>query len=132
MAEQKTSRGEELVLVSIPEVAGEANETTKPGEPISLGPEIRRLVDLAKKDLAARLSISDQQIEMLQSEFLTWRDSSAGCPQPGMQYLQVLTKGSRILLKANNATYRYHNSGNHPPFLCKNPSAIDPLPYQDG
>ena len=131
IVEKKSSKGEELEVVSIPEVAGEANVTTEPGVPITLGPEMKRLVDLAKNDLAAKLSINVQEIETLQADFVTWPDSSAGCPQPGMQYLQVLTNGARILLKANNATYAYHSGGNRPPFLCKNPSSIDPPSYQD-
>ncbi len=132
MAEKNASKGEELEVVSIPEVAGEANVTTKPGEPISLGPEMRRLVDLAKKDLAARLSVSGQEIEMLQAEFVTWRDSSVGCPQSGYQYMQVLTNGSRITLSANKQTFYYHSGGNRPPFLCEKPSLTEPLPYAPG
>lgn len=132
MAEKKISKGEELKVVSIPKAAGEVNVESKPSVPISLGPEMSRLVDLAKKDLAAELSVSDQEIDVLQADFVTWPDSSAGCPQPGMQYLQVLTNGARILLKANNAVYPYHSGGNRPPFPCKNPSSIGPLPYQEG
>ena len=131
MTEKKTDKSKALELNAIPEVAGEAKATTKPVEPMLLAPKMKKLVDQAKKDLATRMSISDQQIEMLQAEFVTWRDSSAGCPQPGMQYLQVLTPGARILLRINDATYQYHSKGKHPPFLCQNPSSINSLPYQD-
>ena len=132
MDEEQTSKNEKLEVVSIPEVAGDPNVTTKPPGAISPGPEMRRLVDLAKNDLATKLSINGQEIETLQADFVTWRDSSAGCPQPGTQYLQVLTNGTRILIKANNATYQYHSGGDRSTFLCKNPSSIGPLPYQDG
>jgi len=131
-AENTASIADKLEVVSVPKVAGEVTVATKPSKPISLRPELNALVKLAKRDLATKLSISDQEIDMLQADFVTWRDASAGCPQPGMQYPQVLTNGARILLRANNATYQYHSGGKRTPFLCKNPSPIDPLPYAPG
>lgn len=104
---------------------------SKPGAGVSADPAMTRLVDLAKKDLAANLSINAEEIETVQARFVTWRDSSAGCPQPGTQYLQVLTSGVLIVLKNANTSYQYHGTGERPPFLCKNPSPISPQPRQD-
>ena len=41
---------------------------------------------------------------------VTWNDSSLGCPQPGMMYLQVLTPGYLVILEASGNTYEYHLS----------------------
>ena len=93
---------------------------------------MQRLVDMATKNLAAKLSIEEVDIAVAQAVFVTWRDSSIGCPRPDMQYMQVLTKGSRIVLKANNSVYHYHSGGNQPPSHCANPSPQKPLPYKHG
>ncbi len=131
-AEDAANDGEELELHSVPGVAGHVSMETKPGAAISPGPEMIGLVDLAKKDLAANLSINEQAIEIVQANFVTWPDSSLGCPQAGMQYLQVLTSGALIVFKSRNVRYQYHSGGNRPPFLCKNPSPDEPLPYEEG
>ena len=132
VTEQKSGKSAKLEVVSVPEVAGDTNAPIKQAEAISPGPEMQRLVEQAKNDLATELSINSQDIDVLQAEFVTWPDSSVGCPQPGMQYLQVLTSGARILLEANNAIYAYHSGGNRPLVLCKKPSPISPLPYSQG
>jgi len=98
----------------------------------ALGPGLQRLVDLAVTDLATNLSVEEETIEVVEAQFVTWRDSSAGCPKPGMQYLQVLTNGARMLLRANGTTYHYHSSGSRSPFHCAKPAPIKPLPYSHG
>ena len=99
---------------------------------VAPGPGMTQLVELAKKDLAGRLGIGSEDIELISGDYVTWPDSSAGCPQPGMQYLQVLTNGSRIRLRFGKQTYHYHSGGNRPPFMCEKPSPIDPALYGPG
>lgn len=101
---------------------------SKPAGVVAEGPEMRRLVDLAIKDLAVNLAIAEDEIEMLQAVPVTWPDGSLGCPEPGMQYTQALVKGTRIMLRVENRHYAYHSGGNRPPFLCKSPSPMRPLP----
>ena len=79
------------------------------------------MVDQAKEDLAQRLNISTAEIELLSFEAKVWSDSSLGCPQPGMRYLQVLSEGYLIRLSAGDQTYNYHGGGNRAPFLCQQP-----------
>ncbi|MFL6606256.1 MAG: hypothetical protein ACJ8R9_33700 [Steroidobacteraceae bacterium] len=43
---------------------------------------------------------------------VTWRDSSLGCRQPGIQYLQVLTPGYKIELHGAQGNYVVHVAGN--------------------
>ena len=126
-----STRGETALRIhSIPEVS-EVGVMEESSGPISRDPGMEKLVSQARQDLAARLAIGPDDIELLEAGHVTWRDSSAGCPQPGMQYLQVLTNGTRIRLRAENKTYHYHSGGDRPPFFCANPSPIDPLPFGD-
>ena len=123
----------DLQVESAPTVIGEPEAISKTAkEKVSLGPGLQRLADLAKQDLGARLGVEPAAIEVLQADYVTWRDSSLGCPRPGYQYLQVLTNGSRIRLSAAKQVFQYHSGDNRPPFLCEKPSTIGPLPYSPG
>jgi hypothetical protein len=75
----------------------------------------------AKADLAERLGTTADQITLVSSEEVTWRDGSLGCPQPGMSYTQALIDGSRIILESGGKKYEYHAGGRRAPFLCTNP-----------
>ncbi len=77
------------------------------------------LIDLAVDDLAARLNISREAIELVRFEEVTWPDGALGCPQPGMAYIQVLVDGAFIQLRADGNLYNYHSGGGRGPFLCE-------------
>ena len=118
----------ELTLESVPSVASDLSSTPT----VSVGTGMQRLVDVATKSLATKLGIEEADITVAQAEYVTWRDSSIGCPQPDMQYMQVLTNGSRIVLKADGRVFHYHSGGNRPPSHCAKPSPKEPLPYKHG
>lgn len=82
-----------------------------------------QLVAAAVADLAERLGVATEAITLVSDEAKTWPDSSAGCPQPGMMYAQVLTEGSRIVLEHGGRRYDYHQAGGRPPFLCQRPKS---------
>lgn len=94
--------------------------STPPSGPVPSVPASLR--EIAAADLSARLAIPADQIEVVGFESVVWPDSSLGCPQPGMQYLQVLTEGYRLQLKAGKQVYSYHGGEGRGPFLCENPS----------
>lgn len=83
------------------------------------------LIEKAKEDLAQRLSISPIQINLLEMTEVEWSDSSLGCPQPGMDYLQVITPGYLILLEVDAQTYEYHSNKDHYVLYCQ--SSIPPI-----
>lgn len=95
------------------------------------GPIDRKLQDIAemaRRDLAEHLAVEPEAIEVRRAERVTWRDSSAGCPEPGQMYMQVLTAGARFFLTVSGVEYRYHQTDGGDPFLCETPSPIEPLP----
>ena len=116
----------------VTEPGNNATEEVSSDPAPKLGPGVQRLADLAIADLAASLKVDAKVVEVLEAQFVTWRDSSAGCPRPGMQYMQVLTNGARIVLRVGGTIYHYHSGENRPPFYCANPSSIEPLPYSHG
>lgn len=80
---------------------------------------LQNLTAEARADLAERLSISQAEMTTKQTQSVTWNDSSLGCPEPGMMYLQMLTPGYKILLEAQNQEYDYRASLRHVK-LCAN------------
>lgn len=85
-------------------------------------------VELARDDLAARLGVAADEIEVISAVLVTWPDSSLGCPEPGMSYLQALEDGTLIELGHDGRVHRYHSGGNRAPFLCDRPLANPPVP----
>jgi hypothetical protein len=85
----------------------------------------------AVADLAGRLGVDAAGIEVLEARLVTWPDSSLGCPEPGMMYLQVLTPGALVVLEAGGQPYRYHAGAGGQPFHCPEGRATAPLPVDD-
>ena len=73
----------------------------------------------AKEDLAPRLSIPVEQIDLVELSPVVWPDGGLGCPEPGMAYTQVQQEGLLIRLRAGKQIYPYHSGGGRPPFLCE-------------
>ena len=64
----------------------------------------------ATADLAQRLDMDVEEIEVVSVRAVEWRDGSLGCGQAGMMVPQVITPGHRITLSADGVQYEYHTS----------------------
>lgn len=82
-------------------------------------PNAKGYVTAAVNDLAARLEIPREQIEVLAYEPVTWNDGSLGCPQPDTVYTQALVDGYVVQLRAAGQTYTYNGAIGNDPFLCE-------------
>lgn len=88
---------------------------------------LQPFIDKAVANLAATRSINASEITVESAQVVQWPDGSAGCPQPGMQYAQVITDGSAIRLTAGGASYWYHTGGaNTDPAHCTSPNRQSP------
>jgi hypothetical protein len=76
------------------------------------------IVAPAKADLAARLGVEPDELEVISAEEVTWPDGSLGCPEPGMSYTQALVDGSKVVLGHDDRVYVYHAGADGEPFLC--------------
>lgn len=92
-----------------------------PSTPVN--PAMQNVIEKAKTDLAQRLSVSIPDINLVEITEVEWSDSSMDCPQPGMDYLQVITPGFRILLEGNGNVYEYHSNRDTYVILCENPNS---------
>jgi hypothetical protein len=90
------------------------------GDEVTPEPGMEALVAEAKQDLSKRLNIAVEEIVLKTATSVEWRNSSMGCPKPGMAYLDVVTPGYLIELEAKGQIYSYH-AGSDSPFLCEDP-----------
>lgn len=97
------------------------NPNKKPPLHETLTPSQSAMVAVAAADLAKRRDIDVSSVVVLTVEEVTWPDRSLGCPMKGMQYLQVVTPGIRIVLEADGVSAEYHAGPNRPPFFCADP-----------
>ena len=95
--------------------------TTTPNEtttmPISEQQQLP-IVAPAQADLARRLGVEPDELEVVSAEEVTWPDGSLGCPEPGMSYTQALVDGSKVVLQYDGRVYVYHAGADAEPFLC--------------
>ena len=91
---------------------------------------VEKAVAAAKTDLAQRLDASEETIIVKSVKEVQWRDSSLGCPQPGMMYAQVITPGFQVVLEAKGKNYEYHTD-THRAVLCDNPNMPSLTPVSE-
>ncbi len=102
-----------------------ANETPFPF--VEIPPSAEELVSLAKSDLAEQLGVPEYDIALESVVVVVWPDGSLGCPQPGLEYVQVLTPGYQILLSYQGVESEYHSDGNSTVVKCVG-DFLKPLP----
>ena len=130
-----------LTACGAPDTGDDATTTTTTTVPSvtsttaggGIDPGLSSVIPIAVADLAERLGLPESEIEVTAAYLVAWPDASLGCPEPGMQYAQVVTDGAVIELMANDTTYSYHMGGSrYRPFLCETPAGTIPPKDQTG
>lgn len=70
---------------------------------------VARLLAEARRDLAQRLGVPDEEVKLVALRRALWPDAGLGCPRPGEPYAKVQTEGWDIELQVAEARYRYHS-----------------------
>jgi hypothetical protein len=93
----------------------------EPAEPLT---DVQRAAALVAIDtLAAELGIAKDQVLVDTVRTVEWRDSSLGCPKPGVAYLSVISPGHRVTLRVDRQVHVVHESDNHA-FVCVQTKAM--------
>ena len=92
------------------------------GETDQYDPGLEPLVMMARNDLAERLAVGVESIEVVEARLVVWPDASMGCPDPEMAYIQVPQDGSVIRLQNHSEIFQYHTGGDRMPFFCPEPA----------
>ena len=95
-----------LVLLAAAFVAAPVAIVVAAGEP-----EREAAVRLAREVVAREAAVAADRIKVTSVAAVQWRDSSLGCPQPGMVYTPSLVSGFRVLLEAGEKPYEVHVAG---------------------
>jgi len=68
------------------------------------------MTEQCKADLAKRLNVHADMINVISAKPATWSDTSLGMPQIGGIYAQMMTPGMVVILKCKNSQYVYTTS----------------------
>lgn len=97
------------------------NEVTEE-DPMSMetpeNPSLDEAVNLARGDLAKRLGVAPEDIEVTDAREVTWPNGALGCPEDGGMYTQALVDGFYIQLQAEGTRHAYHAGRDGVPFAC--------------
>jgi len=64
----------------------------------------------ARADLAQRLNVDPDTIELVSVEHVDWPDACMGIETPGVMCAQVITPGYKVVLEAGGQQYEYHTN----------------------
>lgn len=105
--------------------AANTSSTTAASTSGAVPDEVKKPFEAASNDLAKRTNLPLQNIQMLGYNREDFSDSSLGCPQPNIRYLQVITPGYQIQLEAGGQQYDYRtNLTGTRVTLCTNPGGF--------
>ncbi len=81
--------------------------------------ELDQAVRAAQADLAQRLGVTAQAIQVAEASEVEWPTLALGGPEPGMMYGQVVVPGFRVVLQAGGQSYDYHGDRKGTMRLCQ-------------
>lgn len=84
------------------------------------------LIEIARADLAARLSTGAESIAFLQQEMVRWRDTALECSGAAGERRAV--EGYRLLLGVGETVYEYHTDTGSTARLCRESNLYDDYP----
>lgn len=89
-------------------------------------------LDSVLADAADRTGVGSDDLLVIRSDAVTWRDGSMGCPEPGMSYTQALVPGYWIEIQAGETVldYRLNSEGSFR--LCESAGFVVPEPFHKG
>ncbi|MFT6733307.1 MAG: hypothetical protein ACJAS9_001492 [Polaribacter sp.] len=112
------------------------NAGTTNAEKTKIGQSMSNTESTLNKTLLTQIKIVVQKLnkspishfEIVKVENKEWTNSALGCPKVGMQYVQVITPGYLVEVKADGITHEVHTSYSHA-VVC-GPSKVDNLSYR--
>jgi hypothetical protein len=70
-------------------------------------------------DAAKHAGVPADQVRVTGVLEKTWSDGSLGCPEPGMNYIQIMIDGFQIFVEAGGRTLDYRTSSRGGYKLCE-------------
>jgi hypothetical protein len=102
-------------------------ETVPPVTPAPVVGEVPAdLLAAIVADLADKEGVPTEQIEVVRAESVLWNDGSLGCPEPGMNYIQMQVNGYWVVFALGGQTFDYRATEDGYFRLCPNPGPVTP------
>ncbi len=76
-------------------------------------PQVSGPGKLARASVAELLATDLDEVRLIEVTAKEFSDSSLGCPEPGMSYLQVITAGHQVLVEADGRRFDVRVSNGH-------------------
>jgi hypothetical protein len=115
-----------------PPAASDALSRPEPGMPVTSGVGAplppAELLAQALADASRRSGVAQQDLVIVKSLRVTWRDGSLGCPEPGMSYTQALAPGWQLVIRAAGQDLDYRCADRGRFMLCPPGRGRDPAP----
>ncbi len=89
-------------------LACESDVAPVEGEPVILDTSLGAVVDLAQRNLAARLDLPVSRVFVVEAASALWTDANLGCGSDDVATLAVPVAGYRIVLRVGTTEYTYH------------------------
>lgn len=80
----------------------------------------------ARRVVAEFLSVPMTDVTIVSAQEKEFSDSSLGCPEPGMSYMQALTSGHQIIVEADGRRFDIRVSGGHGKICHRQKSGKNP------
>jgi len=110
-----------------PSVQDSAQASASEQSVVTLPMNLNRQIEVSKDDLAQRLGVSLETVELSGARQVTWRSGALGCPEPGKSYTEALVPGAVIYLQVNNMIHAYHAKFAGQPFYCPRERVESPV-----
>ncbi len=88
----------------------------------SVGGNSDATVEIARNDLARRLDVPLEQVQVVSRTVREWPDSRMGCERVGVPVDEVITPGSALLLGVAGKTHYYYARPGETYQYCELPS----------
>lgn len=115
-----------LLSACAPQDAGVpiTGDTPTPGAPSDPGGLPAKAVLDAQQWLATRLSVTPDQVQIIEAEQAEWSDSCLGLGRPEESCLQAITPGWRVVFEVNGQRYEVRTDETASAIRVANPDAV--------
>jgi hypothetical protein len=112
LLENGRSKAPAIVIDSIP--------LSNNPQPTMISEFPRELWGLIQADIIQTIGKEPGELKILRASEMVWPDSSLGCPQPGLEAVQVQVEGFQLVLLVDGEMFDYRTSGLNTFFRCQN------------
>lgn len=114
---------------AVPATGAGAAKETQPVMPQTPNPVPAAVMERLYEEVAEKSGMARDALVLVRAEKATWSDSSLGCPQPNVDYAQMIVQGYWVILRAGREEYDYRVDHNQRHRRCTGATKRAPIVY---